>query len=979
MDALMSTDRDKLSDVFAKHTEIVDLTERTNNKLAIELRLDRYGFSKNELLDDFWNSPHIESLSKIPKASQTREMVEAAIDGECGYVDLLKHASKKVLDYQLCLKACEKCGESYYSVPDRFKTRELTLITLKTLSRAYLKVPVEFIDEEIIRATLTGTSFRSDPDGLFCILERKDYKVDNLQAICNLAVKSHPTSIRYVPKDNLNKRIVEEAISLDPLSLEYVPRCYIDPQLAKAAVSLTDTRFYKQPGFLTISCDHQRYSQFANYDRKIRAFPIQYVPIEYMSQELARLSIEKNPISALVIPEKYLSEDDILNLISVDIENLYEDDSRWESIKGISSKATKAANRRQELRYKPSCLRPQKRIKQMPADVPSFNVAEVPITTKDAELGSYKRSFVRNPRGNVETTHVICAPNEREHLYDRAVIEFSYVSDLHIANQINLIGLQRDKAQKKIRKKINELVKTIPSECSPLLIAGDVCSGSLEEVKLFMSDFSHKMMFKSANYLWESSNLTRLFVLGNHEYWAYQSWLRQHSESEDPRPILPTAATVSMATEWFRRLGENYCFTLLENDLFIEYETGKTRVIPHEILMSCDLNDLKDIIDKSQFAVLGGCGFCKSDKGIQTTSNDDAALNSVFLKTYQKIKECASDKQIVVLTHYPVEECLPDEDLCTNWIYVNGHSHVNSLVNVKGKAVILADNQIGNRPITWGFKSFRINCFADRFSSLIDGIYKISTGEYERFNQLKSILMQRFKQDGEILLLKRSGIYMFLFRPSGKEKIYLLNGGSIRSLNNQDIDYYFENMVKYSQAVKRFFKPLMNVLESISKEVESFGGYGTIHGSIVDIDYYNHIFVNPLDGTITPYYAENIKNKMPFNSVGSLLAGTPYLENNRIKARFNKRLSEGKLKLLDEVQNSNESDKAIQPKDLHFVTDTRMYGLSNVVKTNEFLIDNGVIRGWNDQVLSAFDNEKPVNKATRIGTGEAKPQRLAIN
>ena len=46
----------------------------------------------------------------------------------------------------------------------------------------------------------------------------------------------------------------------------------------------------------------------------------------------------------------------------------------------------------------------------------------------------------------------------------------------------------------------------------------------------------------------------------------------------------------------------------------------------------------------------------------------------------------------------------------------------------------------------------------------------------------------------------------------------------------------------------------------IADMVKQIGGIGAIHGSIVDIDFYNHIYVNPFDLSITGYWASDIIN-----------------------------------------------------------------------------------------------------------------------
>ena len=59
--------------------------------------------------------------------------------------------------------------------------------------------------------------------------------------------------------------------------------------------------------------------------------------------------------------------------------------------------------------------------------------------------------------------------------------------------------------------------------------------------------------------------------------------------------------------------------------------------------------------------------------------------------------------------------------------------------------------------------------------------------------------------------------------------------------------------------------------KQVAELVKRIGGDGTIHGCIVDIDFCNHIYVNPFDLTITGYYALNMIRKTVYPSIAALL------------------------------------------------------------------------------------------------------------
>ena len=66
-------------------------------------------------------------------------------------------------------------------------------------------------------------------------------------------------------------------------------------------------------------------------------------------------------------------------------------------------------------------------------------------------------------------------------------------------------------------------------------------------------------------------------------------------------------------------------------------------------------------------------------------------------------------------------------------------------------------------------------------------------------------------------------------------------------------------------------KKYNEALKNISKVVEKIGGTGTIHGCIVDIDFYNHIYLNPYDGTISAYYSPWFGSRYEYPTIEQLL------------------------------------------------------------------------------------------------------------
>ncbi|WP_064091553.1 hypothetical protein [Rossellomorea aquimaris] len=150
-------------------------------------------------------------------------------------------------------------------------------------------------------------------------------------------------------------------------------------------------------------------------------------------------------------------------------------------------------------------------------------------------------------------------------------------------------------------------------------------------------------------------------------------------------------------------------------------------------------------------------------------------------------------------------------------------------------------------------------------------------------------------------------------------------------------------MLYYSNVIRELLKGYNGTLKSISDYIKKIGGTGTIHGCIVDIDFLNHIYVNPEDGTITPYFALSTVDKYFFNNVTELLLEKrPDLYDNY-------------LNLLDsqsqEVLLLNGEIKGGSIAETRYISDTHMYNPSRIMKSLQYLTEVNVIRIWNDRIF----------------------------
>lgn len=196
---------------------------------------------------------------------------------------------------------------------------------------------------------------------------------------------------------------------------------------------------------------------------------------------------------------------------------------------------------------------------------------------------------------------------------------------------------------------------------------------------------------------------------------------------------------------------------------------------------------------------------------------------------------------------------------------------------------IYADNQIGYKSESLHLKSFLMDNEYDYFSDYGDGIYEITSQEYRDFSRGKNIAMTFNRQGNTLYMLKKQGYYCFIYKTK-TGSLSMLNGGALTKLDVNDVNYYYDKMDSVIASIETPLKKYTAYQERIAEEIKRIGGCGYIHGCIIDIDYYNHVYVNPVDMTVRSYWASDIINKMVYPTVQSLLeAECPELYGNYLK------------------------------------------------------------------------------------------------
>ena len=271
-----------------------------------------------------------------------------------------------------------------------------------------------------------------------------------------------------------------------------------------------------------------------------------------------------------------------------------------------------------------------------------------------------------------------------------------------------------------------------------------------------------------------------------------------------------------------------------------------------------------------------------------------------------------------------------------------------------------------------------------------DGIHDITVDDYWSYwscIQREGQIRPKFSFTKYVKFLKRDGFYMFIsVSHSGKESV--LYGGKRRRLE-ASAEYYYSAMGIYANAVLERFSKYWSVLYRISEAVRRiqpdmqivrerlYGAYekritglglvpskfedwlqrkedslcltGSVHGCIVDLDFCSHIYLNPYDGSIAPYYAISMDDKYVFPDVASLLAE----HRPEMLTGYQKLFSDrepGLLPLGNAYALPAMTKEAIRSKGVP-VSDTSMYRISNRLKELQMIYDYRIIGVWYDRFL----------------------------
>lgn len=504
----------------------------------------------------------------------------------------------------------------------------------------------------------------------------------------------------------------------------------------------------------------------------------------------------------------------------------------------------------------------------------------------------------------------------------------SYVSDIHLIHRIKANKCISFDDARFVMRSICENFKKEGSEFN--LIAGDIAS-NLKLYKIFIDEL-------------EKTKMDYFIILGNHELWNGEN------------------SSYFEKIETYKKILNKPNLHLVNNNLFMI--VGREIVeIPTKDLISMSQKDLREKAKAASLIIFGGVGFSGYNDDFNALNDiyrgtinreEEIEFSNNFSELYLKVGEALFDKNVVILTHMPVSDWCKENKMFDKFVYVSGHNHRNYFYD-DGIKRIYADNQIGYKQKEAHLKKISLNKSYDWFSDYADGIYEITKEDYKNFYRGINQHFTFERKIKKLHMLKKEGVYMF-FMENETGKLNLLNGGSLRNIGNHDLQYFFDNMVNYSKCVQMFLSNYLNAQRVISAEIKKIGGDGCIHGTIVDVDFFNHLFIDPLSGKITPYFAYSIIDKFVYKNLISLL----FCKRQDLYENFVKQIG-------TDAKNSAyliKADDKIDKREI-YVCDTNIYRVSRIIKGLQYTTNYNVVRIWNDSLI-----ERPSVDAGRIIVSE---------
>lgn len=410
-------------------------------------------------------------------------------------------------------------------------------------------------------------------------------------------------------------------------------------------------------------------------------------------------------------------------------------------------------------------------------------------------------------------------------------------------------------------------------------------------------------------------------------------------------------------------IGNHEYFGFSDVDEAIKFYKEKLEPLGYIVLQN-------EFVESNDVVIYGGSGFAKYSERFNANNLICCAAmmgnrayeieqTTIFEKGYEDAKKYAMEngKCFICAVHYPVDSCLRKFDRET--VYFTGHTHRNERSRTEDK-VLYADNQIGyhnngrfNGSIY--FKQATTGLVRNPYADFKDGYYCTTPDTYLQFCDYigeyigEGKLIRKRCNNGTLYVIKSQGYYgFFIVSESG---ISIVNGGKTKKITlSKNFAWIYDNFSIVVNKYLTMLEPLRTAQIQISHELKRLGFDGTIHGLIVDIDYFNHIRVNP-DGSLYFYFAPTFGTMQSFESFQEQIAFMSHI--GLLKSKD----AESKCNALALKSNVLVSGKC--PAMMSVSRSEGIYGISRAISPLQRLFTGHVLRDFNLR-LTEIENKNAV-------------------
>lgn len=446
--------------------------------------------------------------------------------------------------------------------------------------------------------------------------------------------------------------------------------------------------------------------------------------------------------------------------------------------------------------------------------------------------------------------------------------------------------------------------------------------------------------------------------------------------------------------EGYQRPERYPIYTVIGNHELIDFPTVQEAVDHYKnFFQSCKIHFLhNEHCIGYRFNIIGGIGFAKYNQRynaltLQTTTppmsrEDESYETDKFVEAYQNaLIECQSNyRPLIVLSHYPINDWLANSSTNSICIYFNGHNHTNK----SATGNIYADNQIGYKRKKIAFKSCSLGIIYNPFCDYTNGCYEITPIQYAAFLRYKgepiagtSVIDKQLSKIGtKFYMIKESGFYgFFIINLNTGAKI--CTGGAIRNISYKtDINYFHHWFIEIVSAYAKAMAPYRKVQEQISDELKTLGFEGTIHGCIIDLNFFNHIMIDPISGKLTFYYSPVMGTMQTYPTFDALVTSISqqldydilhYVEGERATSKAEllhqqKLLSNAYRRLVANnsfiTQENLTTIKQERGKVVKIDIKNSTYTLSRYINQLQRIFTTNILRVWDDSLIEKIEKKK---------------------